>query len=178
MAGSTESILHVYGRGCALEDSKRSDHRRRHAVVRLIDLEVLQGALSLRSPVSVRRHLDPAEGICFGPCRLFPSASLAKYLMVRRTEEGPTGRCSVPCSRVVSCSYCLAIDVRERAEVFETTLPNTGVFLMTRKSIEKALCFPRPPEMGIERHEQSYDYINGMSPRTVLQSCFDTLQSV
>lgn len=59
----TESILHVNRRSGALEDSKSPDNWRRHAILRLIDLEVLERSLRLRAPVLVRRDEDLSKGI-------------------------------------------------------------------------------------------------------------------
>lgn len=68
--GRTEAELHVDGRSSSLENTKRLYDRRGHAILGLIDLEVLQRALCLCSPVLVCRYVDLAEGIrlCSGSC--------------------------------------------------------------------------------------------------------------
>lgn len=59
----TQSVAHVdRGRG-ALENAKGRNHRRRHAVLRLVDLEVAQRPLRLGAPVLVGRHFNLAKGI-------------------------------------------------------------------------------------------------------------------
>jgi hypothetical protein len=63
----TQAELHVDCGGGTLEDAKRLDDGRRHAVLRLVDLEVLQRPLRLRAPVLVGRHLDLAKGVTFCP---------------------------------------------------------------------------------------------------------------
>jgi hypothetical protein len=42
----TQSIAHVDSSGGALEDTKGLDNRRRHTILRLVDLEVTQRAVS------------------------------------------------------------------------------------------------------------------------------------
>ena len=73
MVGSvwiTESIFHVDGGSSALEDTECSDYWRRHSILWLIDLEVLQRSFGLGTPVLVRRNLDFAKSIALGPGRL------------------------------------------------------------------------------------------------------------
>lgn len=62
----TESIAHVDSSGRALQDTKGLDDGRGHAVLGLIDLEVLEGSLGLSSPVLVGRDLNLAKGIGLG----------------------------------------------------------------------------------------------------------------
>jgi hypothetical protein len=62
----TKSVLHVDGRGGALEDTKGPDDGRLHAVLRLVDLEVAQRALGLSSPVLAGVDLELAESIALG----------------------------------------------------------------------------------------------------------------
>ena len=73
MVGSvwiTESIIHIDGGSGALEDTERSDYWRRHPILWLIDLEVLERSFGLGTPVFVRGDLDFAEGIALGSGRL------------------------------------------------------------------------------------------------------------
>lgn len=65
----TQPKFHINGGRSTLEDTKGLDNRRGHAVLGLVDLEVLQGALRLRSPVLVGGHLDLAKSIALCPCR-------------------------------------------------------------------------------------------------------------
>ncbi|KAI6752933.1 hypothetical protein HG531_005102 [Fusarium graminearum] len=60
--------LGVYGKqfgGSTLQDTKRLDNRWGHAVLGLVDTEVLEGSLRLSSPVAVGGDLDLAKGIAF-----------------------------------------------------------------------------------------------------------------
>lgn len=66
----TKSKIHVHRCCCSFQYTKRSDNGRGHSVLRLINLEIFQRTLSLCSPVSVRGHLDLAEGIGLCSCRL------------------------------------------------------------------------------------------------------------
>lgn len=59
----TKAIAHVDRRRSALQDTKSLNDGRRHPVLRLVDAEVGEGALRLRTPVLVGRHLDLAERI-------------------------------------------------------------------------------------------------------------------
>ena len=61
--GRTQPKLHVDRGGSALEDTKSPHNGRRHAVLGLVDAEVLEGALRLGAPVLVCGHLDLAKGI-------------------------------------------------------------------------------------------------------------------
>jgi hypothetical protein len=61
----TQPVLHVHRRCRAFEDTESLDDGWWHPVLRLIDLEVLQRALCLRTPILVGRHLDLAKGIGF-----------------------------------------------------------------------------------------------------------------
>lgn len=63
----TQAVLGVDDGGSALENAKGAHNGRRHAVLGLVDLEVLQRALCLGAPVLVRGHLDLAKGIALGP---------------------------------------------------------------------------------------------------------------
>ena len=65
----TKTEAHVDGGSGTLEDTEGLDNRGRHAILRLVDLEVLKGALSLGSPVLVTRDLDLAKGVALGTCR-------------------------------------------------------------------------------------------------------------
>jgi hypothetical protein len=62
----TKSVLHVDGRGGALEDTKGPDDGRLHAVLRLVDFEVAQRALGLATPVLAGVDLELAESIALG----------------------------------------------------------------------------------------------------------------
>ena len=62
----TQAELHVDGGSGALEDTKGANDLWRHAVMRLIDLEVGQRALGLSTPVSVGGDGDLAKGIALG----------------------------------------------------------------------------------------------------------------
>lgn len=66
--GLTEAIAHVDSGSSALEDTESLDNRRRHAILRLVDLEVLERSLGLSSPVLVTGNLDLAEGVALGTC--------------------------------------------------------------------------------------------------------------
>lgn len=70
LSGVTESVFHVHRRRGAFENTECADNRRRHAVTRLIDLEVLQRAFGLRAPVFVGGDLNLAKGIAFDSGRL------------------------------------------------------------------------------------------------------------
>lgn len=61
-----KAVAHVDGGGSALENTKGLDDRGRHAILGLVDLEVLEGTLSLSAPVLVRGDLDLAKGIALG----------------------------------------------------------------------------------------------------------------
>lgn len=61
----TKSKLHVNSGSCTLENTKGAHNLRWHAIIRLVDLEVLQRSLSLSTPVPVRLDLDLAKGIAF-----------------------------------------------------------------------------------------------------------------
>ena len=63
--GITESIVHVDCGGSTLENTKGSDDRWRHSILRLIDLEVFERPFGLSAPVLLRRDLDFAKGIAF-----------------------------------------------------------------------------------------------------------------
>ena len=63
----TEAKLHVDGGSGALEDTKGAHNLRWHAVVGLVDLEVLQRPLRLGTPVAVGLDLDLAERIALCP---------------------------------------------------------------------------------------------------------------
>ena len=62
----TKSIAHVDSSGGSLQDTKGLDDGRRHPVLGLVDLEVLERSFGLGSPVLVGRDLDLAEGIGLG----------------------------------------------------------------------------------------------------------------
>jgi hypothetical protein len=62
----TQAVLHVDRRSSALEDTESAHNGWGHAVLGLVDLEVLEGALGLGSPVLVRRDLNFAKGIALG----------------------------------------------------------------------------------------------------------------
>lgn len=66
----TESESHVHGRRSALENAECANDGRRHAIVRLVDLEVLQRALGLSTPVSVGGDLKLAKCIALCSCCL------------------------------------------------------------------------------------------------------------
>lgn len=59
----TESEGHVHRRRGAFEDTERSNNWRRHAVVGLVDVKILQRAFSLGAPVFVGGDLNVAKGI-------------------------------------------------------------------------------------------------------------------
>jgi hypothetical protein len=61
-----ETELHVDRGGSALENAKGADNGRGHAVLGLVDLEVLEGALRLGAPVAVGGDLELAKGIRLG----------------------------------------------------------------------------------------------------------------
>lgn len=65
VAEHTKSVAHVNCGSCALQDTKGLDNRWGHAILRLVDAEVLERALGLGTPVLVRRNLDLAKGIAF-----------------------------------------------------------------------------------------------------------------
>ena len=93
----TESIIHIDGGSGALEDAECSDYRRRHSILWLIDLEVLERSFGLGTPVFVRGDLDFAKGIALGsgglPCLVsdpliaFSSPIRAVHTMARKTER-------------------------------------------------------------------------------------------
>lgn len=62
----TESVSHVYGSSSALQNAECPDDGRRHAILGLVDAEVLERPLGLGAPVLVGGHLDLAKGIAFG----------------------------------------------------------------------------------------------------------------
>lgn len=70
----TKPELHVDSRRSALQDTEGPHNRWGHAVLGLVDLEVLEGTLSLSAPVLVRGDVNLAEGIglspglCHGAC--------------------------------------------------------------------------------------------------------------
>ena len=64
----TKSELHVDCCRGALQNAKRLDDGRRHAVLRLVDPEVLQRSLRLCSPVFVRWDLNLPKCIRFCSC--------------------------------------------------------------------------------------------------------------
>ena len=66
----TEPEFHVHFCCSTFENSECTDNGRRHAVMRLIDFEVLEGAFGLRSPIFVRGNGDLAKGIAFCSCSL------------------------------------------------------------------------------------------------------------
>jgi hypothetical protein len=59
----TKSIVHIDCGSSSLEDTKCLNDRRGHAVLRLVDFEVLQRTLCLCSPVSIRSDLHFSKGI-------------------------------------------------------------------------------------------------------------------
>lgn len=67
--GLTKTVAHVDGGSSSLEDTKGLDNGGGHAVLRLVDLEVLERSLSLGSPVLVGGDLDLAKGIALGSGR-------------------------------------------------------------------------------------------------------------
>lgn len=64
--GPTQAIAHVDSGGSTLEDAKGLDDGRRHAILRLVDAEVLEGALRLGAPVLVGLDMKLAKGIGLG----------------------------------------------------------------------------------------------------------------
>ena len=66
MVALTQPILLVDFGCSALQDAKCLDQGRRHAVLGLIDAEVLERPLRLGTPVLVRWHLNLAKGITLG----------------------------------------------------------------------------------------------------------------
>jgi hypothetical protein len=63
----TKSIVHVDSGSSTLEDTKGPDQRWLYAILRLVDLEVAQRALSLGSPVLAGIDLELAERIGLAP---------------------------------------------------------------------------------------------------------------
>jgi hypothetical protein len=63
----TKSIVHVDSGSSTLEDTKGPDQRWLYAILRLVDLEVAQRALSLGSPVLGGIDLELAESIGLAP---------------------------------------------------------------------------------------------------------------
>ena len=61
----TETIFYIDSGRCAFENTKRSDDRKGHAIVGLIDSKILQRPLGLRAPVLVCRNLYFPEAITF-----------------------------------------------------------------------------------------------------------------
>ena len=64
--GLTEPVVHVHCCGGAFEDSESADDGWGHAVLGLVDLEVLKRAFGLRAPVFAGVDLDFAKGVRFG----------------------------------------------------------------------------------------------------------------
>ena len=64
----TKAISHVDSSGSTLQNTERLDDGRGHAVLRLVDTEVLKRSLRLGSPVSVGGDLDLAKGIALCSC--------------------------------------------------------------------------------------------------------------
>lgn len=62
----TESVSHVYGSSRSLQNAKRPDDGRGHAILGLVDAEVLERSLGLGAPVLVGGDLDLAKGIALG----------------------------------------------------------------------------------------------------------------
>lgn len=65
-ARHTQAISHVHLGGSALENTECLDDGRGHAVLGLVDAEVLEGSLGLGAPVLVGGDLDLAKGIALG----------------------------------------------------------------------------------------------------------------
>jgi hypothetical protein len=65
----TKTESNIDGGSSALENTECLDDGRRHAVLGLVDLEVLEGSLSLGAPVAVGGDLDLAKGVALGSCR-------------------------------------------------------------------------------------------------------------
>lgn len=74
----TESKAHIHRCCCALQYSECSYHWGWHSILWLIDFEILQRALCLRPPISVRGDMYFAEGICFGSGGLCSKSTSAK----------------------------------------------------------------------------------------------------
>ena len=97
----TQPELHVHGGGSALQNAEGLHNGRRHAVLRLVDLEVLEGTLRLGAPVLVAGHLDLAKGIAFcaggshsgGGCEL---ATLRGLLCLQLSVARGCGESSSP----------------------------------------------------------------------------------
>lgn len=68
-ASHTKAILHVHFSSSTLEDTEGLDQRGRHAVLRLVDVEVFQGAASISdlfvsSLVTYRIHGSSYRWVC------------------------------------------------------------------------------------------------------------------
>lgn len=102
----TQAIAHVNGRRSALEDAKRLDDGRGHAVLGLVDAEVLEGALGLSSPVPVGRHLDLAKGIALGSgvCSHSCRAGVEASELLVMTESGGCRLLAQGGGRGVACT--------------------------------------------------------------------------
>jgi hypothetical protein len=61
-----QPVLAVHPRGRLLDEGLGVDDADRHALGRA-EREIVDRALGLRAPIAVRRHLDRADGIRFGP---------------------------------------------------------------------------------------------------------------
>lgn len=81
-----KAITHVDGRRSALEDTERLDDGERHAVLGLVDAKVLERALSLGTPVLVRRDLDLAKGVA-----LSSGGGHLQCGLVKASSGGPVG---------------------------------------------------------------------------------------
>lgn len=64
----TQPEFHVDCSGSALQNAEGLHNGRRHAVLGLVDLEVLERTLRLGTPVLVAGDLDLAKGIAFCAC--------------------------------------------------------------------------------------------------------------
>lgn len=62
----TKSISHIHSGSCALQNTECPDDGRGHAILGLVDAEVLERSLGLRSPILVGGNLDLAKGIALG----------------------------------------------------------------------------------------------------------------
>lgn len=62
----TKSVSHIDSRRSALQNTKCPHNGGWHSILRLVDPEVGERTLSLRSPVLVCRDLDLAKGIGLG----------------------------------------------------------------------------------------------------------------
>lgn len=66
----TKTKSHVDGGSSSLQNTKGLDDGRRHAILGLVNAEVLEGSLRLGAPVLVARDLDLAKGVGLGSCSL------------------------------------------------------------------------------------------------------------